>query len=47
VTSYLKSIPKEEVIDVFNVHKSSEKWMKFFKSGFAKILVDTDRALKN
>jgi hypothetical protein len=24
-----------------------EKWMKFFRSGFQRVLVDTDRALKN
>lgn len=45
--NYLKSIPPEEIQENFDPTKMKEKWMKFFRSGFSRILVDTDRALKN
>lgn len=47
VVSHLRSIPQEEIDDQFNPFKMREKWMKFFRSGFQRVLVDTDRALKN
>lgn len=47
VVDHLKSIPQEEIDDQFNPFKMREKWMKFFRTGFQRVLVDTDRALKN
>jgi hypothetical protein len=47
VIDHLKSIPQEEIDEQFNPFKMREKWMKFFRSGFQRVLVDTDRALKN
>lgn len=47
VTRYLESIPEQDIDDKFDPNKMKEKWMKFFRSGFTRILVDTDRALKN
>ena len=47
VIEHLKSIPQEDIDEAFNPFKMREKWMKFFRSGFQRVLVDTDRALKN
>jgi hypothetical protein len=47
IVDHLKSIPQEEIDEAFNPFKMREKWMKFFRSGFQRVLVDTDRALKN
>jgi len=47
VVEHLLSIPQEEIDEAFNPFKMREKWMKFFRSGFQRVLVDTDRALKN
>jgi len=37
----------EEIDADFDPMKMKEKWMRFFKSGITKVMVDTDRALKN
>jgi hypothetical protein len=47
VVEHLMSIPQEEIDEAFNPFRMREKWMKFFRSGFQRVLVDTDRALKN
>ncbi|CDW73308.1 UNKNOWN [Stylonychia lemnae] len=47
IVQYLKSIPKTEIDETFNPFRLKEKWMKFFRSGYQRVLVDTDRALKN
>ena len=47
MVEHLRSIPEEEIDDQFNPFKMREKWMKFFRSGFQRVLIDSDRALKN
>jgi hypothetical protein len=47
VVQHLSTIPQEEIDESFNPFKMKEKWMKFFRSGFQRVLVDPDRALKN
>ena len=47
LSKYLRSIPRDDIDDHFNPLKVKEKWLKFFRSGVQKIVVDTDRALKN
>ena len=47
LVQYLKSIPKEEIEENFDPNLMKEKWMKFFRGGFSRVLVDTDRTLKN
>ena len=47
LVKYLQSIPKIDITENFNPFKMKEKWMKFFKATYSKILIDTDRALKN
>jgi len=47
VVAHLATIPLEDIDEQFNPYRMREKWMKFFRSGFQRVLVDTDRALKN
>jgi len=44
---FLKSVKAEDIDDSFNPFKMKEKWMKFFRGGIQKQVVDTDRVLKN
>jgi hypothetical protein len=40
-------MPEEDIDEHFNPFKMKEKWMKFFRTGYSKVQVNTDRALKN
>ena len=44
---FLKSVKAEDIDDSFNPFKMKEKWMKFFRGGIQKQVLDTDRVLKN
>jgi len=44
---FLKSVKAEDIDDSFNPFKMKDKWMKFFRSGLHKPVLDTDRVLKN
>ena len=47
VVRYLASMPQESIDELFNPYNIKEKWMKFFRTGNQRALIDNERALKN
>ena len=47
LAGHLSSIPKSDVEDTETTYKMKDKWMKFFKSGYQKIEIDQNKAVKN
>lgn len=45
--TFLKSVSATDIDDSFNPFKMKERWIKFFRTGLSKFILDTDRALKN
>lgn len=44
---FLTSVTAKDIDDSFNPFKMKEKWMKFFKGNYQKVVCDNDRVLKN
>ena len=44
---FLSSVTAKDIDDSFNPFKMKEKWLKFFKGNYQRIILDTDRILKN